>query len=333
MARRAAVSPATVSLVLSGRFREGRRVSEETQQRVLAAARELGYSPNHVARSLRQQRTGILALVTPGLSSYYSDIILAAQRAAMEFGYVVNISIAPQPDTRRRSIELLHGGVADGVIVAHHANELREELRELRRRGIPTVAVQDRPPDRSIPAVRVDIDRGARLATSHLIGLGHRRIAYLTVDPDEPQDGRLHGYRAALAEAGIRFRRDLVITTERAQTRLRAGAATARALLERPGPRPTAAFVYNDLMAIGVLRSLTGAGVRIPDDIAVIGFDGIEWGAFTTPTLSTVAHPRREQGRIAVEMLCSLLAGKAVRPVERVLPTDLIVRESCGGAG
>jgi LacI family transcriptional regulator len=186
--------------------------------------------------------------------------------------------------------------------------------------------------------VRIDDEEGAYLATRHLISLGHRTIANIATRATPPADDehtassdRYRGYRRALAEADLPYDDGLLVGTAQGP-RLQAGLAIGHAWPELPEPRPTAAFVSNDLLSIGLLRGLAEAGVRVPDDLAVASFDGIELSRFTTPTLTTIEHPRVDLGRIGTEMLVDVIDGKLPAERERVLPIRLVVRESCGAA-
>lgn len=334
------VSVATVSLVLNGYARTA-QISAATSLAVERVAAELGYVPNHAARSLRRRRTNVLTLVVFTLTNpYYADIASAARVAAAKRGYRVNIVEADRPDAERDVLRDLRSGDSDGVIVAttrHHADPMAAKMfHGLTERGVPAVTVIDYSIDPAIPVIRIDDAAGAYLGTAHLLGLGHRRVAYLThatADALEHQEqshasDRYWGYRRALVEAGVRFDPAWVSA---AGTTLDGGRAAMCALLAQAGPRPTAAFCFNDLMAIGALRALHEAGVRVPDEMAVVGFDGIELAAFTTPALTTVAHSREDLGHVAVETLIALLEGDSPVEAECVLPCQLIVRESCGG--
>jgi DNA-binding LacI/PurR family transcriptional regulator len=196
------------------------------------------------------------------------------------------------------------------------------------------VILLDRSPDPRVPAIRVDVEAGAYLAVAHLLRLGHRRIAHLALHGSGPieaeqtsQGDRYRGYRRALAEAGSDAQPAWLV---RGVDTLGGGYEMMQQLLARPGPRPTAALVYNDLTAVGALRALHDAGLAVPQDMAVIGTDGIELGRYTSPALTTIDHPRVELGRLAVEALCSQIEGGPAPETERVLPVRLIVRESCG---
>lgn len=341
VARRAGVSLATVSLALSGRFQEGHVVADATRERIVNIAAELGYIPNHIARSLRQRKTTILGLLVPDLTNpYYTEIFEGGHRVALQRGYELTVVAASNHHSREHTIRLLRGGSVDGVIVAHHARQLLQELRRPPGQWVPTVTVQGASPDPEIPGVRVDLRAGAFVGTRHLTELGHRRIAHLTVlppadyaveDPAAPASShRLLGYRRALEEAGIDYDPRLVVAGDVEEDLLQVGAGIVQDLLDRHGPRPTAAFVYNDMLAIGVIRRLLDLGLRVPEDIAIVGHDGIDLGAFTNPRLTTVAHRCRELGSLAVETLCNLIQGRLPAELDHTLPPQLVVRESSG---
>jgi LacI family transcriptional regulator len=168
------------------------------------------------------------------------------------------------------------------------------------------------------------------MATRHLIGLGHRRIAHITqpLQPAEGRRDRIDGYRRALAEAGLPFDPSLVVTTENSMT---GGCKAIGQLLRQGARRPTAAFMYNDQIAVGALHALRRRGVNVPEDFAVVGFDGVALGQFTEPPLTTIDHPRGELGRLAIETLIGVIEKKPVKARERLLPVRLVVRDSCGG--
>ncbi|HEY8601928.1 MAG TPA: LacI family DNA-binding transcriptional regulator [Thermomicrobiales bacterium] len=339
VARAAGVSVATVSLVLNGRDRD-LQISETTAIAVLEAAARLDYTPNHAARSLRRRRTNTFTILIFALDNpYYADIARAARQAAAAHGYKLHIVETLGPDAEMDALRNLQSGDSDGVIVAtirHGAlPHASEAFREVVRRGLAAVTLLDYSADPRIPAIRIDDEADAYLATAHLITLGHRRIAYLNnstaTELAQGQPGhafdRYRGYRRALGDAGIPFDPACVFAGHWSPA---GGRAMVRELLARAEPRPTALFCFNDLIAIGALRGLYEAGVRVPGEMAVLGFDGIEPGAFTTPALSTVAHSREDLGRLGVETLLGLLDGRAPDKPDHVLPGRLLLRESCG---
>jgi DNA-binding LacI/PurR family transcriptional regulator len=329
VARLAGVSPATISLVLNGRASKV-RISNETRDRVLSAAAQLGYTPNHAARSLRQRRTNIITFVLPTLDNpYFSDVVRAAQTAAQQHGYAVSVIPAKMKPGEFHALSFLQGAAFDGIIVAGRENCTATELRQLAARGVAVVVLQEHSPDPAIQSVSVDLEAGGYMATRHLIDLGHRRIAHVTERLHEPgtRRDRIDGYRRALEEAGLPFDSSLVLTAENTM----AGGSKATEQLLDLAQRPTAAFMYNDQMAVGALHALRVHGLAVPDEFAVVGFDGVAIGQFTAPTLTTIDHPREELGRLAIEVLTSVLEKRPFDVTEHVLPVKLVVRESCGG--
>jgi len=214
VARAAGVSTSTVSVVLNGHHRAV-GIREATRQAVVEASQRLGYRPNHAARSLRRQRSNVISLLVQDLANpCFVDIAVAARAAAEAQGYEVNVVGAGPVDAEMRALDRLRGDGSDGVIVATGRHGTRpaalELLRVLVDRGLPAVVLLDRSPDPRVPAIRVDVERGARVAVEHLLRLGHRRIAHLALhgpgpieDEQSSQGDRYRGYRAALREAGI----------------------------------------------------------------------------------------------------------------------------------
>jgi DNA-binding LacI/PurR family transcriptional regulator len=341
VAREAGVSKTTASVVLNGRA-EQVRISEATRARVMAVADRLGYVPDHAARSLRRRQTGIITILLWRLGSpFFSEIASSVAQAAAGRDYEVSVIDCHDLDTEIRALHHLRQGSSDGVIVAVNRHRVigpaSEGLLRLMERGLPVVVLLDHSPDPSIPSIRVDDVGGGYTATKHLLGLGHRRIAHFTwddvpLDEEEPDAGnaRYRGYRQALREAGVKLEPSWVTIGPRGSS---GGANLARRFLAAhpdPATRPTAVFATNDLIAIGSLRGFHEAGVRVPDDIAIVGFHGVELGNLTIPSLTTVALGSAELGRLGAETLFALLDGSQPVRSERVLPVGLVVRESCG---
>jgi LacI family transcriptional regulator len=316
VARRAGVSKTAVSQVFGGTG----RISAETTRRVLTAAAELGYTPAHAARSLRLGRTGLLSMVVPQVDNpYYPEIFAGAREAAAERGYAIDLFAVADSEQARETLRRLGTGMADGVLVTCEdgTDELAPDLRRLRDRGMAVAVTHAAGPDERIPGVRVDIEAGARLAMRHLLGLGHLRIAYVG-NLAGASEARHSAYREALAEAGIGYDAALTYGVE---PTARSGAEVAAQI------SATAVFAFNDLVAMGIVHGLAAAGVRVPEDVSVVGFDGIAVSEFTVPALTTVAHPRRELGRQAVWRLCDQLDGVAAAE-DVVLTPSLVVRAS-----
>jgi DNA-binding LacI/PurR family transcriptional regulator len=330
VARRAGVSQTTVSLVLNGGgSRAG--LSLMTQARVRQAAAELGYTPNHAARNLRRQRTGTITFICPDLGNpYFGEVIVAAQAMAQEQGYLVDIIAAADEAEKLQAISRLRGSVSDGVITTAPTRAIWDGLQDLSARGVACVTLQDQGNNPAIPAVSIDLELGGYTATQHLIDCGYRRIAHISGRQSYPlrAQERVHGYERALEKAGLTLDQRWLLEVPNSMA---GGAEAVGILLRRGGLQPDAVFVFNDIMAVGVLHALRLHGLRVPEDIAVVGFDGIALGAFTTPTLTTVEHPRAELGRQAASSLIRLMTEAKNGVPSALLPGHLVVRESCGG--
>jgi DNA-binding LacI/PurR family transcriptional regulator len=292
---------------------------------------------------LRRRRSNVITLLVWRLSSAYFIEIAEGVRVATERGgYDVNVVDAGPVDAEVRALQQVRTGASDGVIVATGYHTTRgpalKSLRALAEHGAPLVMLLDRSPDPRIPSIRIDDELGAYVATRHLIGLGHRRIAHISVgggrmdDNDgSPQFDRFQGYVRALSDSGLAPEPRAIVQGAGLMAGGRASAFELLARFRSARRRPTAVFVYNDLAAVGVLRALYQAGVRVPQDIAVVGFHGLELGEFTTPSLTSVSHARAALGEMGASLLLDLIEQR--RPAsltERVLPVELVVRESCG---
>ncbi len=338
VARAAGVSITTVSVVLNDRPSTV-RISEATRAAVKNAAAQLGYIPNSAAQNLRRQRPMSLTLLVGSLANpFFTDIAASVRASAIQQGYELNVVDADLLEVELQALDQLRNGSSAGVIVATGRHGSRGQaistLQGLVQRGFPAVIMSDRSPDSAIPAIRIDDEAGAYVATTHLLKLGHQRIAHLTsgqsagaIEEHSVEGDRFHGYVRALREAAVVFEPAWLGQNEGT---LEGGSALIKELLARPGPRPTAVFCVSDLMAVGTLRGLFEAGVGVPNEMAVVGFDGIALGQFTTPALTTMEQPRVEMGRVAADMLFTLLNGVHPVPDEQVLPAKLLIRESCG---
>lgn len=328
IARRAGVSVATVSNVVNGY----RPVGEVTRARVQQAVDELGYHPNLSARHLRSGRTGILALAIPELNNpYFAELARAAIREAGRHGYTILLDNTDGDREKELLVsEGFQGQVIDGLILSP-VQLSREEVAG-RASRTPLVLVGERVYD--VPYDHIAIDNVAASVTAmrHLLDVGRHRIAFVGAQRDvnrQPAHLRLLGYREALLDAGLGYDPDLVATTDhfgRAD-----GAAGLRRLLALPRP-PDAVFAYNDLIAIGVLRAAVELGVRVPDDVAVVGFDDIEEGRYSIPTLTTISPDKEALGSTAVACLVGRTQGSRLsEPEELQVPYELIPRESTLG--
>jgi len=327
IARAAEVSHSTVSRALS----HSSLVSAETRARIQRLAEEMGYSPDAQARSLVQGRTRTIGVVVTTITDpFIAELVQAIESAAYLHDYTVILaSSAADPEREIAAVEMLRSKRVDGVIVtSSRVATLYQE--RLNRLAAPVVLVNSHSElsGEHTFAIGVDNRHGGRQATEHLIDLGHRRIAYVSGPAAHRDDTeRLAGYQDALAQAGIDFASELVIAgTGRAD----GGEQAVPRLLAMP-ERPTAAFCYNDMTAIGLLRAARGAGMSIPDDLSVVGFDDIPLASYVRPSLTTIRQPTAEMGRQALQMVLTLrLAGDPARGgvSDVVVPGELVVRES-----
>jgi DNA-binding LacI/PurR family transcriptional regulator len=319
VAARAGVSTATVSHALNDR---PHLMRPDTLRRIRAAIRELGYVPSAAAKALRTARTDVLGLVVPSIANpFFAQFARGAEDAALARGYALFVCSSDRsPERERAYASVLFERQVDGAIFASSVLE-PDHILELHRRGTRVVLLETELAGAGLDAVLFDNALGARLAVDHLIGLGHRRIAMAMGRlARHPRQARLAGYREALAAHALPFDGALLIEgpLERdASTgayELAAGQAIAERLV-RLVDRPTALFAYNDMAALGVIRGLQRLGVRVPDDVSVVGLDDIPLAELTRPALTTVAQPAYEMGEAAARLLLDRLAARAGDPV------------------
>jgi LacI family transcriptional regulator len=323
VASAAGVSIATVSRVLNGRP----DVAPATREAVLRAVRDQRFSTNRSARALSGGRTGLVGVTLPLVeAAYFANILAGAAEALHEQS--MHVVLSPTLHLHDRAMTLLERlihGTTDGAVLML-PEETNEELKALQRLGYPFVVVDPREPlDEGVPAVSAANAFGGRAATEHLLSLGHRRIGAITgIGEWLASTERLTGYRAALASAGVLAHRDLVVESD---WTIEGGEAAAVTLLRLPEP-PTAIFAFNDNMAVGTLRAARALGVRVPENLSVVGFDDSEESAIVTPALTTVRQPLAEMGRMAVSLLLRLLENQRVEGLNVELQTRLVVRDS-----
>jgi LacI family transcriptional regulator, galactose operon repressor len=327
VARLAGVSVATVSRVANDRP----DVARETRESVLRVMREHGFTTNRSARALSGGRTGLIGLTVPFVDESYFTSIMSGVAEAL-YAQDQRLVLCPTHHEHAREVTLLEhliGGTTDGAIVLL-PEESNAELRRLQEQGYPFVVADPcQPLDEGIPCVSAAHATGARAATDHLLGLGHRRIAIITgtrgwVATEE----RVLGHQLALAAAGVPFVPELAAGGDYT---LSTGFAAARQLLDLPEP-PTAFFACNDNLAVGAMREVFERGLRIPEDISIVGFDDSGLAYSVYPRLTTVRQPLAELGRTAVSMLNRLMDGQRTEALRVELATKLVVRESTGPA-
>jgi LacI family transcriptional regulator len=333
VAELAGVSQTTVSFVLNRVV--SANISEETQQRVWDAARELGYVPDVSARALARGRSANIGLVLSNphpqvfLDEYVPNIITGLSRVARARGYRILVELLEDSAQPTAYTDLVRGKEVAGVVV--NAPGWTEadaaKLAGVVHDGFPVVTLDNIHP--SVASVVVNKLRGTERIVDHLVGLGHQRVACISYAPlaENPHAyARFSVYRERLAAAGIAFDQSLV---REGAFDPDTGYIAMRSLLALRPP-PTALYAMNDVMAFGAMTAIREAGLRVPEDIAVVGFDDIRLAAFTTPPLTTVREPDIEHGRLAGEMLIQLIEGQPLDTLHVELDTDLIIRESCG---
>ena len=331
VARRARVSTATVSRVLAGIG--GAR--PETRVRVLDAARELGYRPSGVARSLKLRTTQTLGLIITDIENpFFPQLVRAVEDVAREHGFALLLcNAADDPDREASYLDLLVDRRVDGVVIAvsglgaRHGEWLAEP-------PLPVVLVSTVAPGLPHPSITSDNVDGGRQAAAHLLELGHRRIGVLTAGPrNAAAPDRVAGVRHGFEERGLDPDSIAVVVGEPG---VEGGEAALCQLLEE-FPETTGLVAYNDLMAIGAMRAIRASGRTVPHDISVVGFDDVAIAAYTDPPLTTIAQDIGDLGRWAVERLVERIAAVASGDDSRetgspatILPVRLIARGSSG---
>ena len=319
VAERAGVSVATVSKVINQRY----GVAEQTAVRVQAVIEELGYEASLVAQSLRNHRTNVIGILVADLEPFSTELLKGAADAIRGSGYELVVYSAggrtgDQSGWERRYLSRLSGTLIDGAVL------VTPTIVDVHY-GAPIVAVDPHTGSHDVPTVDSDNLSGGQMAAGHLLDLGHRRIALIGGRPDlESAKLREQGFRQALAEAGVEVDESLIYAGDYDP---KVSATAARDLLSRQD-RPTAVFAANDVTAIATIEVARSMGLRVPEDLSVIGFDNIPESALCTPQLTTVSQPIRTMGERAVGMLIRLIRKEELETMRISLATELVVRSS-----
>jgi len=323
VAKKAGVSPALASLALN----EKPYVSKEAREKIYKAVKELGYRPNIVARSLRQKKTDTLGLVLSDIANpFFPEIARGVEQRAREYGFnVILCNTDADPFQEEESIEILFSKQIDGLIItsARSIDNIKRYLKEDR----PIVLVNRDPCPGMCDFVGIDNVSSARMAVNHLIKLGHRKIAFIEGEPASPASfGRYEGYKEAIKEADIPFRENYIRI---GYLRYEGGYRAMLSFLKQKEP-PTAIFSVNDMMALGVIDACLERDIKIPQDIAIVGFDDMWVASLKTVQLTTVRQPRYQMGLKAVDLIMERIEGKREKVKRLILPTKLVVRRTCG---
>ncbi len=332
----AGVSHTTVSRALHGHP----RISADTIERIQQIAAELGYVPNTAARGLKTSQSRVLGVIVRRIvDPFFSEVLQGIEDVLHEAGYSLFLTASHRDPTREKEIMQVMGERrVDGVIVS--STQIQpEQIRQMDRFKVPLVLINNQAIDEpDIHSVYHDDVDGSQKVAQHLIGLGHTRIAFLGNERGGKTNAeRVDGYRTALQQAGLTFSPDYIVVGPNGQPD---GGSTGMQQILNLSPQPTAVVCYNDLMAIGAVQAVQQAGLNVPDDISLTGFDNIELAAYVSPPLTTFHQPKYELGREAALMMLRVLADRntpALGKVETAVSTqpevirlrgELIVRQS-----
>jgi DNA-binding LacI/PurR family transcriptional regulator len=321
------LSPATVSLVLNRSPAAG-SIPAETQERVFAAARELAYRPNYLARSLRSQRSFSVGVLVPEISEPYAgEVMSGIEGHLLQEGYhylVTSYRRRSNEALLEDSLKLLEHRAVEGLILV--ATEIEEAPL------LPTVVVSGHTRIDGVANVVIDHDRAAFLTLSHLRELGHERVAFFKGQPGSSDtEDRWRAILETSASLGIEIRPELTLQLSGDASDYQEGYVFGRKLLTGRTPF-TALFAFDDVSAIGATRAFLDAGLRVPEDISVVGFDDVQSAAYQNPRLTTVRQPLRQMGEIAARLLLRRIAGEKAENGFVTVEPELVVRGSTGPA-
>jgi LacI family transcriptional regulator len=325
VAERVGLAPGTVSAVLND-APSAHAIPEHTRQRIQAAAQELNYRPNFLARSLRKKRTYTVGLIIEEIGDAYGSMVISGVEAYLRKHNYFFLTVIHRHDAsmlREHAHLLLDRGV-EGFITVD--TSLLEPL------PLPTVSVAGHRTLKGVTNIVLDQERGARVALEHLMTLGHRKIAFMKGQPSSSDsEDRWKAVCMVARELGLEMDADLIVNLEFDDPSPQVGHPYAKQLLARKKPF-SALFAYNDISAIGAIRAIEEEGLRVPQDVSVVGFDDIPWAAFHTPSLTTVRQPLSRMGQMAAETLIRMIEHQGEHSSEIAIEPTLVVRESTGRA-
>lgn len=325
VAARVGLAPGTVSAVLNN-APSARAIPEHTRQRIRAAATELSYRPNFLARSLRKKRTYTVGLIIEEIGDAYGSMVIKGVEEYLREHNYFFLTVIHRHDAAMlhdHSQLLLERGV-EGFITVD--TSLLEPL------PLPTVSVAGHRTLQGVTNIVLDQERGVRVALEHLLALGHRKIAFMKGQPfSSDAEERWKAVRKVSHELGLEMDADLIINLQEDDPSPQVGYPYAKQFLTRKKPF-TALFAYNDISAIGAIRAIQEEGLRVPQDVSVVGFDDIPWAAFHTPSLTTVRQPLAKMGQIAAATLVRMIEHDDEHSSEIAIEPTLVIRESTGKA-
>jgi len=325
VAQHVGLTPGTVSAVLND-SPAARAIPQATKNRILAAAKELNYRPNFFARTLRNKRTYTIGVIAEEIGDSYGSMVISGIEAYLRKMDYFFLTVAHRHDEHllsQYSQLLLQRGVEGFITVDTTVYETP---------SLPTVAVAGHKKVKGVTNVVLDHVRAATLALNHLVGLGHERIAFMKGYPlSSDSNDRWEAICEVAQKIGLKIDPELTVQIDIDDPTPQLGYPFAKQLLARNKPF-TALFAYNDISAIGAIRALQEQGLRVPQDVSVIGFDDIPSAAFNTPTLTTVRQPLARMGQVAAQTLLERIAGKHDYPSEIAIEPELVLRESTAKA-
>jgi DNA-binding LacI/PurR family transcriptional regulator len=301
------------------------QVTDAKRIAIDAAVEQLGYRPNTIARSLVTRSTQTIALLLPDITNpFYAELVSAIQELTLERDYTMLLCTtdfdAEQEERYLRLLRAKHvdGALVDGLVLPP------ERIARFVEDGFPIVCLDRDVNSRAVPLVQVDNRMGARLATEHLLALGHTRIAHIMGAPLRISEERLLGYQGALTRAGLAPDSSLVALGDFTET----GGHDAMEELLAADSGLTAVFAANDLSALGAINAIVASGRSVPGDVSVVGFDDLRLARYTSPPLTTVRQPAREIARHSTELLLGMIAGRQPGKLHHLFPPELVVRSS-----
>lgn len=323
VAKQANVSPATVSRVL----RQPDLVNKKTREKVLKVVSELNYKPHMIASQFRTQETKTILVIVPDITRpFFSEVLRGIEHMALKHGYQVILGDTENNIEREKEyVELMYKKQADGVLLLT-ARMDSKSLKELSN-SFPMVLACEYVDELDIPTVSIDNISGARKLTEHLINAGHKKIAYISgpMNVILSRD-RLRGFQQAMAQYDLPVDPSYI---QEGDYEIESGYNQMVKLLALEDP-PTAVFVFNDEMALGTIKAVQDHGLKVPEDIAVVGFDNLKMATIFSPRMTTIDQPKYEIGQRATNMLLTLMKGGSLEKKKIVLKDELIIRESCG---
>jgi len=325
LAKHLGLTKGTVSAVLND-SPYAKAIPQHTKDRIFAAARELNYQPNYFARTLRKKRTYTVGVICAEIGDAYGSVVISGIESALSQRKYIFVTVVHHHDAQllRQYSDILRVRGAEGFITIDTTLEGSPQL--------PTIAVSGHRTITGVTNITLDHFKAAQMVLGHLVGLGHRKIAVIKGQPASVDStSRWDGIAEAAAGMGIELRPELIIQMPGDDPSPQMGYETTRELLARKVPF-SALFAYNDISAVGAIRAIKETGLRVPEDISVVGFDDIREAAFHLPSLTTVRQPLRKIGALAADALVARIESQDGHEPDILVDPELVIRESTGPA-